>query len=143
MPRLTRRFFLGSIGAGLAAPILPATTAAAAPVAHTRLQFVWASYYAQMNNACSPHHIIRALGVSPAVAESLYRALLARDVLRIPLSGGIARARQPMAAGMTGHRPTMRLRKAITQHVRVNLDWVMEQVTRDISNQIPFQTNAA
>lgn len=67
MPTLNRRSFLQSLTAAGLVPALPALPAMAAPAtaAHTLIQYTWACYYAQMNNACSVSQITSALGVRP------------------------------------------------------------------------------
>lgn len=134
MPQFNRRGVLQGLLAVGAAPLMPVSAAASAPVAHTRMQFIWATLYAHMNNACSPAQIIRALGVSPNVADSLYAELLRKGVLEVPLTGGVARARKAMCDGLKGHRAA----DVAPQRRGINLDQLMRVVTRDISRQLPF-----
>ena len=138
MTTLNRRGFLQSLVALGAVPLLPVVpvAAASASATYTPMQMLWATYYAQMNNACSPAQITKALGVSPDVAQNLYRGLLDKGVLTPSLSGGPARARHPMADGMTGHRPSQHRLRA--PYRPINQDWIMAQVTRDIPHQLPF-----
>ena len=132
MPTLNRRGFLQSLSAAGVVPLLPALpAAAAAPVGHSSIQYVWASYFAKANNACSVPQIMSALNVQPAVAESLMQRLVSANVLAPPSASGVARLRKERMAGNieAGHRP------AVKVHTRLNLDRLMQTVTRNMAKE--------
>jgi len=130
MPTLNRRGFLQSLSAAGLVPMLPAIPAAA-PATHTSIQYVWASYYAQMNNACSVPQIMSALNVSPDVAQSLMRRLIDMNVLTPPGATGVAqlRKRSNSLRGAQGHEARINAKKAL------NLDALMCRVTRNIARE--------
>ena len=135
---LNRRHFLKSLAAVGALPALPAMPAAASvSAAHTKMQMLWATTYAQMNNACSVAQIQSALQVSPAVSQSIHRELLARGVL-LPTSLGHHVARNPVEGGGLGHRPRQTTGRR-TRWTAADARRLMRIVTRDIPRQLPFR----
>ena len=100
MPTLNRRSFLQSLTAAGLVPALPVLPAMAVPAtaAHMSIQYTWACYYAQMNNACSVSQITSALGVRPEVAQGLFDRLVTQNIITAPgLSGvSVSRRRQMM-----------------------------------------------
>lgn len=135
MPTLSRRHFLQGLTAAGFAPALPALPVAAAPVpaAYTTMQYTWACYYAQMNNACSVSQITSALGVPVDVAQGLFDRLVTQNVLTAPGISGVSVSRKRQMMDMRG----LRL-KPVVAKVRFDPDQLMAEVTRDIDDQIPF-----
>lgn len=99
---MKRRDFLTAASAAALAPLIPTALAASAPAAATgtSLQYVWASYYAQLYNKCSPAMLQKALQVSPDVANSLFSRLLANGSIGAPGLGGLAKAAKPYYSNM-------------------------------------------
>ena len=130
MPTLNRRGFLQSLSATGVVPLFPALpAAAAAPVGHTSIQYVWASYFAQANNACSVPQIMSALNVPTAVAESLMQRLVSANVLTTPAASGVAqlKTRSYASESDASHRP------ATGTQYKLDLDNIMRIVTRNIA----------
>ena len=133
MPTLNRRHFLQGLTAAGFAPAVPAMPAMAAPAtaAHTSIQYTWACYYAQMNNACSVQQITSALNVGPDVAQGLFDRLVTQNIVTTPNVAGLSVSRK---------RLEIAARKAATQAkaIRFDPDHLMAEVTRDIDDQLPF-----
>jgi len=129
MPTLNRRGFLQSLSAAGLVPFMPALPAAATPVGHTSIQYVWASYFAKANNACSVPQIMSALNVPPEVAESLMQRMIKTNVLTPPSASGVARLKKRGIADQAGltHAPDRKAARTI------NLDKIMQVVTRNIA----------
>ena len=132
MPTLNRRGFIQSLSAAGLVPFLPALPAAAAPVGHSAIQYVWASYYAQMNNACSVPQIMSALNVPPAVAESLMQRLIDMNVLTTPGASGVAQ-RKKRSFDKYDYASDRRTRDTSKRLINVDLDLLMRRVTRNIA----------
>jgi len=132
MPTLNRRGFIQSLSAAGLVPFLPALPAAAAPVGHSAIQYVWASYYAQMNNACSVPQIMSALNVPPAVAESLMQRLIDMNVLTTPGASGVAQ-RKKRSFDKRDYTSDRRTRDTSKRLINVDLDLLMRRVTRNIA----------
>jgi len=132
MPTLNRRGFIQSLSAAGLVPFLPALPAAAAPVGHSAIQYVWASYYAQMNNACSVPQIMSALNVPPAVAESLMQRLIDMNVLTTPGASGMAQ-RKKRSFDKRDYTSDRRTRDTSKRLINVDLDLLMRRVTRNIA----------
>ncbi len=136
MPTLNRRSFLQGLSAAGIVPMLPAMPAMAAPVAagHSSIQYTWACYYAQMNNACSVSQISSALGVPPEVAQGLFDRLVTQNIVTAPnaLGESVSRRRQLMNL-KSGGKVTAKT------PIRFDPDKLMAEVTRDIDDQIPFR----
>ena len=137
MPQLNRRRFLQGLTAAGFAPALPAMPVAAAPAAaaHSSIQYTWACYYAQMNNACSVSQITSALGVRPEVAQGLFDRMVTQNVITAPGFSGlsVSRKRQMMELRSAGVKTTA------TRPITFDADKLMAEVTRDIDDQLPFQ----
>lgn len=135
MPTLNRRNFLQGLSAAAFAPALPALPVAAAPAAaaHTSIQYTWACYYAQMNNACSVSQITSALGVRPEVAQGLFDRLITQNVITTPGLSGISVSRKRQIMQLRGPKT-----KPVVTKPQFDPDLLMKQVTRDIDEQIPF-----
>lgn len=106
--------------------------AMAAPVAagHASIQYTWACYYAQMNNACSVSQITSALGVRPEVVQGLFDRLVTQKIITAPGVSGVSKSYK---------RQMMKLPKAATKRaIRFDADELMRAVTRDIDAQLPF-----
>jgi hypothetical protein len=135
MPTLNRRNFLQGLSAAAFVPALPALPVTAAPIAaaHTSIQYTWACYYAQMNNACSVSQITSALGVRPEVAQGLFDRLVTQNVITAPGLSGVSVSRKRQIMQMRAPRI-----KQAAAKIRFDPDHLMTQVTRDIDSQIPF-----
>lgn len=135
MPTLNRRNFLQGLSAAAFAPALPALPVAAAPAAaaHTSIQYTWACYYAQMNNACSVSQITSALGVRPEVAQGLFDRLITQNVITAPGLSGISMSRKRQIMQLRGPKA-----KPVVTKPQFDPDLLMKQVTCDIDEQIPF-----
>lgn len=134
MPTLNRRGFLQSLSAAGLVPFLPAMPAVAAPVGHSSIQYVWASYYAKANNACSAPQIMSALNVPPAVAESLMQRLISMNVLSTPGATGVAKLNSRAFDGQR-HAPTRNTSTGAQRGLRVDLNAMMKVITRNIASE--------
>lgn len=145
MPDISRRGFLAGVGAVASAPLMPKIKVAKAAATFTKTQFVWATAYAQMNNACSPAQIMQSLAVPANVAQKIYAEMIRKGVLYVPAGGGTAQAARPTYRGINGHRPAIRQTVARTRRGPARLDAarIMAVVTRDMHWQIPFRPERA
>ena len=138
MTTLNRRHFLQAASAAGLAPALPALPAAAAPAVagHSSIQYTWACYYAQMNNACSVTQITSALGVRPEVAQGLIDRMVRQNVITAPGFSGLSVSRKRQMMDL--HRSAASTKQA----QGFDADRLMTEVTRDIDDQVPFTDDA-
>jgi len=137
MPTLNRRGFLQSLSAAGLMPMMPALPAMAAPASHTSIQYVWASYYAQMNNACSVPQIMSALNVQSDVAQSLMQKLIDKNVLMPPGASGVSSLRERPKSQL-GHKPAINKLSSL-----IDLDALMRIVTRNIAQEAQLRSIVA